>query len=242
MTNESLQEPLAMEAFELDERIRSCNVGIRAEFLRMAEMLTVMEDGNLYLLLDCPTFESYLGTLGPERDRSWLFKLMRAYRLFSKKLSIPDDRLLEVGPTKLDIIAPVVNEGNVNEWLDKTELSKSDLINEVRKFRGKSPLSPLPHSPNKGFPDLAKYKTYLDYVRDQPCCVCGATPVDAHHFPLTRASAGREGEEWTIPLCRACHTEYHTDPVSWTSAYKHRWAAYIYGLILLHWGYRVENG
>jgi hypothetical protein len=225
-----------MEAFELDEAIRSCNHDIRAGFLKMASLLVQMRDGKIYLVLDCPTFESYLGTLGPERDRSWIFKLMRAYETFSKRLSIPDERLLEVGPTKLDIIAPVVNEGNISEWLDKTALSKSDLINEVRKFRGKSPLSPLPHSPNKGFPDLTKYKTYLDYVRDQPCCVCDANgPSEAAHFPRTEK---RGAWEWqVIPLCHSCHIgDLHGNGVdTFMVNNKQKIFEYFYDLIITLW-------
>lgn len=36
------------------------------------------------------------------------------------------------------------------------------------------------------------------------CLICGRTPADNHHFPLTR----RYGKS-TVPLCRLHHTEAH---------------------------------
>lgn len=38
----------------------------------------------------------------------------------------------------------------------------------------------------------------------EPCLICGATPTDQHHWPLTR----RYGQA-TVPLCREHHTAAH---------------------------------
>jgi hypothetical protein len=236
-------ESIASTAYELDVQIHAANFNIRANFLVLARLLCKMRDEKLYRVLDHPTFESDLGTLGAEGNRAWLYKLCRAWELFSKKLGVPDARLIEAGPSKLDIIAPVVNEENKDEWLNKTELSKSDLIQEVRSHLGKPPLSSLKVPAGQisrtgqisyGIAGLlSKYPTYLDYVRGQPCIVCGSTQVDASHFPKTRGAGAPD--EWAVPACRKCHGEYHLNPLKWMHDYQDKWAAYYYGLILKIW-------
>ena len=49
-------------------------------------------------------------------------------------------------------------------------------------------------------------KKYLEYIRKQPCVVCGNTLTQAHHVK-TVGSGG--GDEWAIPLCRNCHQMIH---------------------------------
>jgi len=238
-------ESIASTAYELDVQIHAANFNIRANFLVLARLLCKMRDEKLYRVLDHPTFESYLGTLGAEGNRAWLYKLCRAWELFSKKLGVPDARLIEAGPSKLDIIAPVVNEENKDEWLNKTELSKSDLIQEVRSHLGKPPLSSLSAPAgqisqkehiSQGIADLlSKYPTYLDYVRDQPCMICSAPPPsDAHHFPQGRVRTDNLGK--TVPLCRSCHQEYHQSPLKFLNDYKSSWGDYFFSFIFRIWG------
>jgi len=232
-------EIVGREAHELDRQIVACNYNVRANFLKMAELLVKMRDEKLYRALDHLTFESYLGTLGAEGNRAWLYKLIRAWETFSKRLGVPDAQLIEIGPSKLDIIAPVVNAANKDEWLDGAAvLSKSDLIAEVRQVQGKPPLTSLPAPRgqiNPGLSDLLKYKSYTEYVKDSPCVVCGAVPVDPHHWPVTKGAGGKEVEEWVIPLCRGCHTEFQDHKLKFLNDYSHNWAAYYYGLILKIW-------
>jgi hypothetical protein len=53
---------------------------------------------------------------------------------------------------------------------------------------------------------------YLDFIRSQPCDVCGDTRVDAHHL----SSRGSGGKPWSgsdysaLPFCRAHHQSYHS--------------------------------
>jgi len=49
-------------------------------------------------------------------------------------------------------------------------------------------------------------KKYLEYIRKQPCVVCGHTLTQAHHVK-TVGSGG--GDEWVIPLCIPCHQMIH---------------------------------
>jgi hypothetical protein len=56
------------------------------------------------------------------------------------------------------------------------------------------------------------------------CCVCGATPTENAHWPITEKMGG----EFTIPLCRKCHHEYHTSgDVTFYSKYKRRLGGYL---------------
>ncbi len=49
---------------------------------------------------------------------------------------------------------------------------------------------------------------YLSYVRKQPCCVSGRTPVDAHH--VGRGGVGtKPSDRMAIPLHRDYHREFH---------------------------------
>jgi len=50
-----------------------------------------------------------------------------------------------------------------------------------------------------------KSKKYLDYVRKQPCLICGY-PSEAHHVK-TKGAGGCDA--WTVPLCRLHHSGCH---------------------------------
>jgi hypothetical protein len=51
---------------------------------------------------------------------------------------------------------------------------------------------------------------YLDFVRAKPCCSCHApAPSDPHHFG-GRGMGQKTDDFRTVPLCRFCHTEWHT--------------------------------
>ena len=46
-----------------------------------------------------------------------------------------------------------------------------------------------------------------------PCCQCGATPVDVAHANWGEFGKGmgkKADDEYTIPLCRACHFDFDT--------------------------------
>lgn len=49
------------------------------------------------------------------------------------------------------------------------------------------------------------------WISEQPCCVCRFHFSDPHHV-RTRGAGG--GDEYLVPLCRACHTEVHMKGVA----------------------------
>jgi len=112
------------------------------------------------------------------------------------------------------MIAPYVEKDR--EWLNKAKaLSKSDLRLEINGVSGRETISPPSKSPA---PPSSK-----------SCVACGNDKVDRHHFPVSRGASCPD--EWWIPLCRACHTEYHNAPKEWTWTYRRKWAGYLYSLI-----------
>lgn len=65
-------------------------------------------------------------------------------------------------------------------------------------------------------PKLSRQRSpaHLAHVRQEPCLICGRSPVDAHHlrFVQPRAMAKKVSDEFTVPLCRRHHDLLHRDP------------------------------
>ena len=68
---------------------------------------------------------------------------------------------------------------------------------------------------------------YVEFVRNHPCLICGDT-AEPHHFPRTVGAGAKEHE--VIPLCRACHTEAHDDPIDFLIMYKYKLFIYFYNM------------
>lgn len=82
---------------------------------------------------------------------------------------------------------------------------------------------------------------YLKAIRGQPCLYCGA-PGEAHHltFAEKRAMGLKNGDNWTVPVCRTHHMELHNspmpertwwalngiDPIKWAKDHYERWEKY----------------
>ena len=51
---------------------------------------------------------------------------------------------------------------------------------------------------------------YLAYVRNHPCCLCGASPSEAHHWSHHGGVMGSKVDDYrTVPLCHAHHAYWH---------------------------------
>ena len=58
-----------------------------------------------------------------------------------------------------------------------------------------------------------KNTDYLDFIRMHPCADCGKLgPSLAHHVSFVDGTriGGKADDYYTIPLCRACHTNEHS--------------------------------
>ena len=193
-------------------------VDLEKRFLDMGFLLGQFRDYSLYKFLNYDTLEAMLGAPELGIKRSTAYDLMRVFDLYCKKLQIAQEDLADCGKTKLLKMAKVVedNPDKALEWIDKAKsLSVSCLKEEVAVELG------LPSVPPKPIPVAATSSDSLS------CCVCGKSPVDKHHFPVGRQSSSDEKGDWTIPLCRECHSSYHAEPKEWTWTYRKNWMRYL---------------
>ena len=201
-------------AEENKEQIIQAKLNVAANYLVLAHLLKENRDGSLYKLLGCDSWDEFLGMPEISFSRSKAYSLIQIWELYKDKMGIDDHTLLDIGNAKLLMVAPYVEKDK--EWLNKAKaLSKSDLRLEINGVSGRESISPPSKSPA---PPSSK-----------SCVACGNDKVDRHHFPVSRGASCPD--EWWIPLCRACHTEYHNAPKEWTWTYRRKWAGYLYSLI-----------
>ncbi len=97
----------------------------------------------------------------------------------------------------------------------------SDDVNSIEEIKQVLDLAVDPEPP-ASFMKLPKFQRwesvkYLQWVKSQPCCVCGATADDGHHIiGYGQGGIGTKAHDlFTIPLCRVHHSELHKDPKQW---------------------------
>jgi hypothetical protein len=62
-----------------------------------------------------------------------------------------------------------------------------------------------------------KDSKHLDFIRSQPCCICGGIDTEAAHIraaslahgKLHTGMAEKPSDKWTLPLCNGHHDEQH---------------------------------
>lgn len=65
--------------------------------------------------------------------------------------------------------------------------------------------------PNQRF----RSRQYLDWVKSQECCCCGAPADDPHHVIGMYHLSGmgmQAPDSMALPVCRGCHDEIHRSP------------------------------
>lgn len=59
-------------------------------------------------------------------------------------------------------------------------------------------------------PATLRSNPYLAYVRKHPCCLCGASPSEAHHWSHHGGVMGAKVDDYrTVPLCQEHHRYWH---------------------------------
>ena len=70
-----------------------------------------------------------------------------------------------------------------------------------------------------GEPRRIRDKEHLKFVASQLCLFCSRQPCDAHHlrFAQPRTTGKRVADEFTVPLCRIHHPQFHDagNEVAW---------------------------
>jgi hypothetical protein len=63
-----------------------------------------------------------------------------------------------------------------------------------------------------------KNEKHLNFIRSQPCCICGAINTEAAHIRTASLEHGKRGlgmqekssDTWALPLCNEHHREQHS--------------------------------
>ncbi|AVK38752.1 DUF968 domain-containing protein [Morganella morganii] len=84
-------------------------------------------------------------------------------------------------------------------------------------------IEPEPPASFMRIPKLKRWEClkYLQWVKSQPCCVCGQQADDPHHIigHGTGGTGTKAHDIFTIPLCRIHHDELHRDVNAWERKY-----------------------
>lgn len=201
--------------------IIKCKFLVAGNYLKLAELLTENHREGLFKLLGCDSWEEFLGQPEIGIHRSTAYNLMGIWKVFKERMGLDDHTLLDIDYTKLTKLLKISNvvEKDREEWLGKAKsLSVSDLVCEINGVSGiKSippPKSPAPPSSRK-----------------DECAICGNSDWEKSHFPITRGAGGDVANEWWIPMCRACHADFHHRPKEFMWEFKRRWASWFYSNI-----------
>ena len=81
--------------------------------------------------------------------------------------------------------------------------SLADMVAPIQRVYD-SGLRPVPK------PVTLRSDPYLAYVRRHPCCLCGASPSEAHHWSHHGGVMGAKVDDYrTVPLCQEHHRYWH---------------------------------
>lgn len=105
---------------------------------------------------------------------------------------------------------------------------KQTEIKRKTPLKAKTRLKPRSTSKRSmGKPDPRwRSRAYLDWVKAQPCVVCGCSADDPHHakgIGNLSGSALTAPDSMAMPVCREHHDEIHQDPTLWPEQW--RWVA-----------------
>lgn len=121
---------------KLHKHILALKRATAINFLDFGKTFARIRDEKLYEAMSCETFEEYLGSPEVAFDRSTVFAFMKIHKIFIEQHKTPPAQLVDVHWSKLAMIAPVVDDNNYKDMLDKAEtLSRSELRKEVDSMK-----------------------------------------------------------------------------------------------------------
>jgi len=147
--------------------------------LELGRLLLIFKEQKLYEQLGHEKFTQFISDPEIGLAPSTAYNAVRLYDVFCRKLDIPVKELSEIPWSKLQMLAPIVDEKEKNEamaWIDRARVLGAgdfgDEVNEYKKNKGHK--DKLPYPKIRRCPDCGKWK--IEFIKDTNC-TCGSGVV-----------------------------------------------------------------
>lgn len=162
------KEEQAELAFQFQSEIIEDGVHVMARYLRIGRNLYLVSKQKLFERMGYGSFEEWRAQPEMNMSKATSYGLMKVFDVYIEKLRVSPSKLEGMDWTKLLTVAPFVNAGNVDEYLDRVRsLSRADLQSEMSRLRalaqGKTPKQ------------AEEQQDVLDIVRQACPIQCGMT-------------------------------------------------------------------
>ena len=126
-----MQADLVTSAWAQHQRILECKATIEYTFLSLGKELAEFDEMQRWEMLGYNSFAAYLADPDVDISPRTAYRIIRVHKM-AIRYSILPSAAIEVGSTKLDMLASHVNEENLEELLNKASaLSRKDLRAEL---------------------------------------------------------------------------------------------------------------
>lgn len=147
--------------------------------LELGRLLLIFKEEKLYDQLGHEKFSQFISDPEIGLAPSTAYNAVRLYDVFCRKLEIPVKELSEIPWSKLQMLAPIVDEKEKNEamaWIDRARVLGAgdfgDEVNEYKKNKGHK--DKLPYPKIRRCQDCKLWK--VEFQKDT-ACTCGSGVV-----------------------------------------------------------------
>ena len=213
-------------AFDLYTKIVESKNAETHRVILLGHLFKEFRDKKLYKHLDssCENFNEFLATPELGFARSTCYSYIRLWEKYVEELNFDVGYLSEIGHKRLQLILPYVDKDPA-EWLSRANTwSYSDLINEIRRLKGRAPMKKEKSDDTLRLPD-----DYLTFVSKHGCILHPKRKSLGAHFPKTRGAGA--SLDHVIPLCEECELEQHRGVVSFFEKYRNQICQFYYTTI-----------
>lgn len=140
-------EAEALDAHQVQERIRTNVNTMRALWINVAGDLYHFHTGEMWRKLGYGSFESWLATPEIELERRWVFELIAVYRELVVDRQVEASQLGALNVGKVREILPAVRRGHVTveeALADCEAMPRRDLEERYRGITSRQPSEPEP--------------------------------------------------------------------------------------------------